>query len=75
MKNEKYFGYKILLHNEMDLPDAILINPSFDIANDGAKVNITLKTKRYSKSSTKSKPCQKYWPKTMSLYLHAKENC
>ena len=64
-------GYKILLHNEKDLPDAILINPSFHI--EGSKENITLKNKYFSKTSTKSKPCQKYWPKTChDIYMQKK---
>ena len=73
MKSDNYNGYKILIHNKKDLPDAILINPSFDVANFGGKVNITLKTKHFSKTSTKSKPCQKYWPKTChDIYMQKK---
>ena len=54
-------GYKILLHNEKDLPDAILINPSFHI--EGSKENITLKNKYFS---CPPQVCQN-WPPSLTV--------
>ena len=53
----------ILIHGENELADAININPYFSMLK-WRKKTMVMKNRHFSKTTTKSKPCQKYWPKT-----------
>jgi hypothetical protein len=63
IRSQDYSGYKVLLHSENDLSDAILINPHSSPHYE-QRMNVKLRNKHFSKTSTQSKPCQKHWPKS-----------
>ena len=56
--------WKIFLHNVNDLADAHLIHPSVKFESNIESSEYTLKSKHFSKASTKSKPCAKYQPES-----------
>jgi hypothetical protein len=68
----------MLIHTEYDLADAVNVHSTYQL--NSSQISLTVKQNRFTKSSTISRPCQKYWPKTCHhLYMQneiAKEyNC
>ena len=66
--------WKILLHSQDSLNDALYIHPNFQITSSRYKSKqFMIRSKRMSKTSTGPRPCQKYWPKAChEMYLHKK---
>ena len=66
--------WKILLHSQDSLNDALYIHPNFQITSSRYKSKqFMIRSKRMSKTSTRPRPCQKYWPKAChEMYLHKK---
>ena len=66
--------YHFLLNGENALNDALFIQPSFevDIHHQQSK-EFVLRTKRFSKESTKSRRCQEHWPKACHEILLRKK--
>jgi hypothetical protein len=59
---EYYDTLYIFVHEENDFADATVVQEHY--ATDFLKPSIlTMKTKHFSKESTKSMPCHEYWPK------------
>ena len=53
--------WKILIHNENGLNDELYNQPSFYSSRWESKT-YEIRGKRLNKTSTRSRPCQRYWP-------------
>ena len=65
--------WNVYLHNDMDLPDAPTIHPSFRYLPLHYHHEYLLRTKHFSKTTTKSNPCSRYQPKACKdIYMQKK---
>ena len=70
-KTDKFL-WNVHFHNHDDLPDAN-VQPRHKFKYDAIQNTYQLRTKHYSKESTKSKPCRKYHPTACKeVKLHQK---
>ena len=58
----------MLIHTEYDLADAVNVHSTYQL--NSSQISLNVKQNRFTKSSTISRPCQNYWPKTCHhLYM------
>ena len=66
--------YHFLLNGKNALNDASFIQPSFEVdIHPQRSKEFVLRTKGYSKVSTKTRPCQEHWPKACHEILLRKK--
>ena len=74
--NGPHWKWSLFLHNTNDLPDAYTIHPNIKaLWNPGSALSydFTLRTRHFSKDSTKYSPCSNYQPKACTdVYLQQK---
>ena len=62
---QSYKVHKIFVHNRNDFPEASFIHPNFNMySGPDWYIEVALRKRVAIKQSTRSSPCQQYWPKT-----------